>query len=163
MPSPRKCNRLALKRQRPPSPEPPALPPKVAKKRMTNAERMKQFREKRKQDPEKYQQYLQQNKDQCRAYRRDAPAERKAQESENGKERVRKSRQKKKELKKAEPPRVTMRADIITAQEAQRAKWREEKQKQSANMHWETKQAKNERRRALYHERQAEKKRAKRS
>ena len=127
MPSPRRCDRhrLALKRQRPPSPEPPTLPSEVTKKRITNAERMKIFREKRKQDPERYEHYLEQNRVQCRAYRRDAPAERKAQESENGKERVRKSRQKKKELKQAEPPRVTTRTDLA-AQEAQRAKWREE-------------------------------------
>ena len=38
----------------------------------------------------------------------------------------------------------------IAAQEVQREKWRQEKQKQADGMHWRTRQTKNEKRRLLY-------------
>ena len=53
---------------------------------MTEAERMKAFREKMKQDPEKYQKYLCKNKEKCRTYRGNMTANKKAQETEKGKE-----------------------------------------------------------------------------
>ena len=150
MSSPRRCDRLALKRERRPSPDdPPPPPPKETKKKVPIADLMKMYREKRKQDPERYEKYQRENKVKCRAYRANMTADKKAQERENGKERVRNSRQRKKELKQAEPPRVTTRKDIA-AQEAQREKWRQEKKKQADGMHWRTKQARNEKRRLLY-------------
>ena len=155
MSSPRRCDRLALKRQRPPSPDPPPPPtsppppPKETKKKVPMADLMKMYRKKRKQDPEKYEKYQRENKVKCSAYRANMTAEKKAQESENGKERVRKSRQRKKELKQTEPPRVTTRKNIA-AHEAQREKWRQEKKRQVDRMHWRTKQIKNEKRRLLY-------------
>ena len=149
MSSPRRCYRLALKRERPPSPDAPPPPPKKTKKKVSNADRVKMCREKRKQYPEMYEKYQRENKVKCSAYRANMTDEKKAQESENGKERVRKSRQRKKELKQAMPPRVTTRKDIAV-QEAHREKWRHEKKKQAAGMHWRTKQATNEKRRLMY-------------
>ena len=121
---------------------------------MTEAERMKAFREKMKQDSEKYQKYLCKNKQKCRTYCAKMTANKKAQETEKGKERVRKSWQRRKMLKQAEPPRVLMRTVSGPTQEAERAKWREEKKRQAVNMRWKTRQAKNERQRLLYCQKQ---------
>lgn len=115
---------------------------------------MKAFREKMKQDPEKYQKYLCKNKEKCRTYRANMTVKKKAQETEKGKELVRKSRQRKKMLKQAEPPRVLMWTVSGPTQEAERAEWQEEKNGQAVNMHWKTRQAKNERQRLLYCQRQ---------
>ena len=71
-------------------------------------------------------------------------ANKKAQETEKGKERVRKSRQRRKMLKQAEPPRVLMWTVSGPTQETERAEWWEEKKRQAVNMHWKTRQAKNE-------------------
>ena len=54
-------------------------------------------------------------------------------------------------MKQAEPPRVLMWTVSGPTQEAERA---EEKKRQAVNMHWKTRQAKNERQRLLYCQKQ---------
>ena len=76
------------------------------------------------------------------------------QEGTGDRKRKRKSGQRRKMLKQAEPPRVLMWTVSGPTQEAERAEWQEEKKRQAVNMHWKTRQAKNERQRLLYCQKQ---------
>ena len=161
MSSPRRCARLALRKQRMPSPEPPQypfqppVPPKENQKKLSNAERVKAHRERVKDaQPERYREYLAENRARCKSYRASLSVERKAKERIKSNLRVQKSRRKKKEeeqLAKPSTSRVKTPMDaIVTPQEARRAKWREQKRKQVEERHHSTRAKINDRRRLLY-------------
>ena len=153
MPSPRKSYRLKVKALATAAaseaePLPPVLVPPKCK--LSSREKAQLYREKRKQDPERYAAYLEKNKQACSKYRAQMTAEKKAEYLQNGKLRSRKSREKKKEEKEMRPEKRVTRKDDAD-REAERAKWREEKRKQRQTMHWKTREAINAKRRAAYH------------
>ena len=152
MVSPRKSCRL--QRQAEPdgqleSPPPPAATPPPPQKKLTETESCRRYRQKRKGDPEKYAAYLEKNKKACQQYRDQMSEEQKTEYIEKGKQRVSDSRKRKAEEKAAQPEKRVTRTDI-SAQAAQREKWRLARAKSRENQHWKTKEAVNKKRRSDY-------------
>lgn len=150
---PRRCGRLAQKRAKStasecstPAPAPAPIPPK--KPALSHAERCKAYRQKIKEDADKYHKYLIENKEKCKAYRQNRSEEKKADQRLKNTLRKQKERQRK---KASQQQKMLTRTDVL-AEETQRAKWREEKRRQAEKMHWKTREKKNERRRQLYQE-----------
>ncbi|XP_041361241.1 splicing regulatory glutamine/lysine-rich protein 1-like isoform X1 [Gigantopelta aegis] len=149
MTSSRKSTRLICKEIQLQAPESPLQllpPPPIC--RMTNAERVKAWREKMKnQNPEKYQDYLDKNRKKCKKFQETRSEEQKAKEKIISRERVQKYR--KEEKQKENTKKVTTRQDIA-ADNRQREKWRIQKKKQREEMTPQQKRRKKEARREFY-------------
>lgn len=126
------------------SPE-PTVSKTPKKKTLTNSERMKEYRLLQKADPEKYAAHLEANRHRCVAYRANLTEENKKRNAELSKERMQRSRERKRE-QLLTPNRMETRKDVRAVEE-QRMKWNKEYKQRSEKMHWKTRDAINARRR----------------
>ena len=144
----RQSTRLAKQRvTEPPGCSQPDLPQVAQKKKKTNAERCREYKEKLK-DSDRYEQYLENQRNRSKQYRENLSNEHKIRQAELSKLRMREMRKRKKE----EQGLTTRRS-----QEHLRAKWRAEYEQRKTKMTPETKAAVNARRRRQYAARKAEK------
>lgn len=126
----------------PPS-SPPPPPPR--KKPKTNAEACRVYKEKLKEDPEKYNTYVENQRQRCKQYRAKSTEEQKAHQREQSRLRMQAMRARIKERGPA--TRAT--------QDKKRAKWREEKREQAAKFTPQKRRRINEKRRAKYQEKKS--------
>jgi len=125
-----------------------SLPP-APQRIMTGAERNKLYRERRKNNQERYSEYLEKNKTACQRYRACMSDDQRKLYNERGAERAVKSKKRRAEEKASEPEKRMTRLDAV-AIENQRAKWRAQKQAERNQMHHKTREAINARKRAAY-------------
>ena len=147
---PRKSHRLKEKQvSEEDRPHVDLSPPPAPQRAMTGAERNKLYRERRKNNQERYSEYLEKNKTACQRYRACMSDDQRKLYNERGAGRAVKSKKRRVEEKAAEPEKRITRLDAV-AIENQRAKWRAQKQAERNQMHHKTREAINARRRAAY-------------
>ena len=160
----KRSKRLKQKKENDPIPAPiphPAPPPSHIplhqspnpvqnRKTKTRQEISADYRQKRKEDIERYTQYLEKNRVNCKAYRESMKGdeEKRQQNNERARQRMAKMREKRKlqQISANTPQKVKTRNDR-NEEEMQRKQWREEKRKQRSNYSSQKRTAINKKRR----------------
>lgn len=119
----------------------PAPPPR--KKQKTNAEACRAYKEKLKEEPEKYNTYVEKQRERCKQYRAKSTEEQKAHQREQSRLRMQAMRAR---IKEQGGPATR------ATQDTKRAKWREEKRQQAAKLTPQKRRRICEKRRAKYQE-----------
>ena len=120
----------------------------IPKTKKTAAEKQRDYRARIKNDPVIYKMHRELETDRVKQYRKTCSEEQKARNREQGKERTRRYRERKKAT--GEPMKVSAKKLTRSEKKGQATKWREEKRKQREKMNPQQKRRQNEKRRAKY-------------